>query len=468
MRTDPRIRQTWNNISHNLESANESAQVNLFTLTQNYLWPCFGAIGGCVEACTAPCFPRRDDRPRLRRGSRGGRARGSRGEYDFDFYDDWESNEDYDGARGRGRGATDGLLGLGNDELDRLLAGSGSGSGARQPGRKRAMSYGARRERDRDQDGRLPGGRRRAGAVSSALDSGQDLPTVIGKSSLLWGFFGRLPRWDLGRKPVKYSPSVADLQDRSVLSPARADDAEAEPLLDREDEGCVDGPGSRRQGARRGRRPRSSTASSGSASDSIRSRADLFPSEDEDDAIPLDDEFAMALERRTSAAAGRDDPRGGKTRKTGAPSSQTSTTTHASHPHLRSSETEKEHHRRGSASTGTPSEALNGDGNGHGGGGGGEGGGGPEAIVASLAELKIEEDAVQREEEEDLERKRAAAIRLAAERGLADQGPLSPSPLASPGDKQSATDLLDHPTESRAPEDVRHHVAHPHHGVDRE
>lgn len=94
MRTDPRIRQTWNTISQNLESANESAQVNLFTFSRKVLDPCFSSIGGCFQSVTAPCCLSREERLRRHRsgGSGGGRSRGRGGaEYGFDFYDDWST-----------------------------------------------------------------------------------------------------------------------------------------------------------------------------------------------------------------------------------------------------------------------------------------------------------------------------------------------------------------------------------------
>ncbi|KAJ5300837.1 Serine dehydratase-like [Penicillium atrosanguineum] len=100
---DPRIRQRINQISHNLESANESAQEGLYTFAQNYLSPCLESVGSCFQVCTAPCLPTREDH--LRRRRRG------RAEANFDFYDDWDNEE-----------ADETLLGWGTGELDRLLA----------------------------------------------------------------------------------------------------------------------------------------------------------------------------------------------------------------------------------------------------------------------------------------------------------------------------------------------------------
>jgi hypothetical protein len=134
-RNDPRFTRTLQNVVHNIESANESAQANLFTFAHDYINPCVSSIGNCFQSCFAPCFPSREDRLRRNRGRSRGRA-----ELSFDFYDDWEDDEN------------DGLLGWGNDELDRLLAGSRSYGGATQPSHQRTMSYGTRRDRD----GRFP------------------------------------------------------------------------------------------------------------------------------------------------------------------------------------------------------------------------------------------------------------------------------------------------------------------------
>lgn len=399
MRTDPRLRQTWNTISSNLESANESAQVNLFTFTQRYIQPCVSSVNSCMTSVTAPCFYSREERLRRTRGR--GRGRNTRAEYSFDFYDDWD-NDDF-GA------ASDGLLNLGNDELDRLLAGGNAGatgmSGGQQPRRQRAMSYGARRDRPR-----LPG---------PPHDNEPD-PTIIPSSSL-FGLFGRLPFKLPGRggKGLRYKPSAADLQDRSSKDHRRAG-TEVEPLLedhddDDDDEDAGDGeqtkPG--REGQKRRRRARSDTTGSESVSDSIRSRADLFPSDDEADAVPLDDEFAMGLERRMTTGSGTEtlDSRGRDAKKGGRDkmSSRTSTQTRSSHE--TTSVMEKRQRRR----SGSTEVSMDVDAN-------------VDVSVdvdvktPSLADLKREEEAVQQQEEEEVERKRVAASRLAAKRGLSGDG----------------------------------------------
>ncbi|TPR03622.1 hypothetical protein CAN33_001055 [Aspergillus niger] len=252
---DPRVRQTINQIHHNLESANETAQEGLYTFSHNYVVPCFAAIGTCIYSCTAPCLPSREDQ--LRRRRRG------RAEANFDFYDDWD-NED----------PNDGLLGWGTDELDRLLAGSGLARGSsEQPRRQRKMSYGARRTR------------RKSTAIMS--DDRND-PTVIPSSSFL-GFLERFP-WRFGARGLKYRPSAADLQEHPVG--LRRHELEDEPLIEETEES--EGPATSRVNGRY----RSSTQSSRDTTNSLSSRGDLIPSDEEEDAVPLDDEFALALASR--------------------------------------------------------------------------------------------------------------------------------------------------------------------------
>src|SRR5271163_887182 len=100
---DPRIRQTWNNISHNAETATETAAAGIWTFTHEYINPCFTSISSSISECKNQCFP---DDERARRLRERGRTRG-RAEYSFDFYDDWDEEEE---------GRSGGLLGWGNDE----------------------------------------------------------------------------------------------------------------------------------------------------------------------------------------------------------------------------------------------------------------------------------------------------------------------------------------------------------------
>ena len=368
--SDPRIRQTLNHITQNLESANESAQEGIYAFSHNYISPCLSSIGSCLAACTSPCLPLRHRDETLRRRKRG-RSRGNRGrgraELNFDFYDDWEWEYDYDydyeedGGRD-GSGA--GLLTWGHDELERLLAGSSSGD---QPRRNRRMSYGARRKGT----GLLP------------ADERQD-PTVIPSSSVL-GFLERFP-WRIGKRGVRYRPSGADLQE----NPGKGR-MEREPLLEGSDEGESDGgKGAENVNAQTAGRQRSATQSSRETSNSMSSRGDLFPSDDEEDAIPLDDEFAMALGPRLAnddehritrrSTSGTEDSKStrskgkGKTRRKGS---------HLQSPAL--------------GDTGTVG-------------------------MPTLEDLKREEERARIEEEMEIERKRHAAEKLALERGLHVQG----------------------------------------------
>jgi len=273
-----------------------------------------------------------------------------------------------------------GLLGgWGNDELDRLLAGSGSHSGGGEgidqaPKRKRGMSYGTR-------------GRRKS------LDPD---PTVIPSTSAL-GFLGRLP-FKFGGT-LRYKPSAADLQDNpGTMRNAEFMEEEGEPLIsDEHSDGEEDHP-------KQHNRTRSSTTSSGATSDSFRSRGDLFPSDAEDDAVPLPDEFAMVLERRTTNTA--DDKSSAKTKSSKGKRPATSrkssralsrtTVSSQSRPSLGGQRVGS-----GASLTSTPDISS------------------PNIEEPpSLSELQLEEERIRHEEETEVEMKREAAVKLALERGL--------------------------------------------------
>lgn len=367
---DPRYRQTWNQISQNAESATEQAAAGIWNFQHNYINPCFASIGKGFEQCTGHCFPDREERARRQRER--GRTRG-RAELSFDFYDDWDED---DGVGSRGL-----LGGWGNDELDRLLAGSGSHSGTNEavnqaPKRKRGMSYGTR-------------GRRKS------LDPD---PTVIPSTSAL-GFLGRLP-FKFGGT-LRYKPSAADLQENpGGMRHDTIHNEEGEPLItdeDSEDELHI--------GKKGHARKRSSTASSGATSGSFRSRGDLYPSDGEDDAVPLDDEFAMALERRMTGTAG-DDRSSGKTRssKGKRPASSRNmsrnlsraTQASQSRPSINTMRSNSEGSLQHSSNIGSPDLVE----------------------TPSLMELQYEEERIRLEEDGEVERKREAAARLARARGL--------------------------------------------------
>ncbi|CAG7990239.1 unnamed protein product [Penicillium olsonii] len=344
---DPRIRQRINQISHNLETANETAQEGIYAFSHNYISPCFASVGNCVTACTAPCLPRRDDH--LRRRRRG------QAEANFDFYDDWDNEEE-----------DDGILGWGTGELDRLLAGSGLARGpADQPRRQRRMSYGTRNTRRR--------------STVHIPDNRTD-PTVIPSSSLL-GFLERFP-WRLGARGVKYRPSAADLQEHPG---ARRYAHEDEPLMEGTDDEIITSP------TPHGRN-RSATQSSRGTDNSLSSRGDLFPSDEEEDAVPLDDEFALAFGRRGTGLESDDQSGPRSELKSGSASSLGGD----------SSKKMKRKKRRSSKRAHSSTDAVERQ----------------DIDAPSLADLKSEEHQAALEEEAAIANRRLAAQELAMSRGL--------------------------------------------------
>ena len=347
---NPEFRQRLNTISRNLESANETAAENIYTFTQLYIDPCITGFKLCLHDCTAPCLPDREERLRRRRGRSRGRA-----DLSFEFYDDWDDEE----------GAGNSLVGWGNDELDSLLAGSRIVN--KQPGAKRAMSYGSR--------GRLP--------TRISGDPEQD-PTIVPSSSY-FGFLERLP-FKIGAKGLRYKPSAADLQENP--GGLRIRDVETDPLIE-EDEGQT--------GLQR---PRSGTAGSRETQGSLSSRGDLIPSDEEEDAIPLDDEFAVALSRRIT----NDERSSGKSSKM-ARVSRASTRTVSS----KSTRSGNKSRRSSSKKSIDPVSAQVKE----------------AAEPPSMAELSREEDKVRLEEELEVEQKRRAAQKAAMQQGLVKEEPVS-------------------------------------------
>ncbi|KAF9881113.1 hypothetical protein CkaCkLH20_01263 [Colletotrichum karsti] len=358
---DPRLRQRWNQISHNAGEVTENAAAGIWSFQHHYINPCLASLVSSIEECANPCLGDREERARRRRERE--RA-GGRAEYSFDFYDDWYA-EDQDGGF---------LGGWGNDDWDRLLAGTGTqrkhagGEVQEQPKRKRGMSYGTR-------------GR---GTKVSESD-----PTIIPSTQPI-GFLGKLP-WKLG-KTLRYKPSAADLQDH----PRQHDEmgmGEAEPLLGNDSDDDI------YQSRFAKTRSRSGTTGSGNTSDSYRSRGDLFPSDGEgdEDAVPLDDEFMVLDKVRDDRSSSRTKASKGKRRADGRAMSRTVSraTIDSSHSLYGPGP------RRSSISIpNTPDTPY----------------------APSMEELQLEEERIQREEDEDVERKRRAASQLASERGLHDSG----------------------------------------------
>lgn len=357
---DPRIRQTINQLSHNLEAANESAQERLYSLSRNYLQPCFGGINACFGSCTAPCFPNALRRRRRRRSAVG------RSEFNFGFYDDWDYDDDAQANE---------FYGWENDELDRLLPESrgGGGSGAdritneQPPALQRRMSYGSR-------------GTQKSGDL--------DLADERQNGITFFGLFKQFPWKVFGGRTLKYRPSAADLQEHPghhrLPSNEDSDDA-ARPFLDDfdDDDRAGDGPWQHeelgyqaytpRSTDETQQRPRSSTASSQDTNNTRSSRGDLMPTDEDDDAVPLNDSLAMDLATPKSGYSLSDPDRSSRN------SVQSSFATFPDSP-IRSP-------------------------------------------LISPPGLKKQEKKVAQEEESTIERKRRAASKLARERGMSTLGP---------------------------------------------
>lgn len=365
-RSDPRWNRTLQHLTSNIEHANESAQENIYGFTQRYVNPCLSSITQCMNACTAPCFPAHNDR-RRHRTSRG------RAESSFDFYDDLEEDE------------SDGLLGWGSDNLDRFLGSASTYGTTSQPGRQRAMSYG-----QRNRDARYNTGRRKSNAQARDVP-GQD-PTIIPSSSY-FGFLGRLP-FKIGGKGLRYKPSAADLTEHPGAS--RRSMEEEQPLIEDSDEEALNG--SEHKGHRR---QRSDTHTSGHTTDSLSSRGDIFPSEDElDDAVPLDDEFTLVLERRTtgqwneeSSSNKKSSSKSNKKRPSGTRVSTRSASSRSTH------ESQSKRSEDGAMQRSTSATI-------------------DEVPVPTLDELQKEEERLRIEEEQEVQRKRQEAQQLAMQRGL--------------------------------------------------
>lgn len=399
---DPRLRQRWNQISHNAEAVTENAAASIWTVQHRYINPCLAALGDSVEPCIAPCFGDRDERARRARAR--DRERGyTRAEYTFDFYDDWDDDDELlasggagVGGLGAGSGGAGGILGgwgtsgSRGEDWDRLIGGSGAigsrktshgGEVADQPKRKRGMSYGTR------------GTRRKSGAD-------EEDPTIIPSTAPL-GFLGRLP-WKIGGT-LRYKPSAAFLQDH----PGSGHPGENQPLLE------SDGEEDTHPHITAHMRKRSGTSGSGDTSDSYRSRGDLFPSDGEgdEDAIPIDDEFAVALDRVDDRASSNTRSSKGKrradSRRISRAVSGTTLSTSTSKSSLRGWRNSDEYTSQ------NLEDSVH------------------SILAPSIQDLQREEEEAEWQEDQEVARKREAAAILARERGL------SHSEVYSTGESES-------------------------------
>ncbi|KAI1810679.1 hypothetical protein GGS20DRAFT_162855 [Poronia punctata] len=357
---DPRLRQRWNQISQTTETVTENAAAGIWSFGHSYITPCLGSVASAFDSCTAVCLG--DHEERARRARERQRARGL-AEFSFDFYDDWE--EEFGGQDG-------GLLGgWRGEDWDRLIGGTGKRRAQtaevnEQPRtRPRGMSYGTR------------GSRRRA--------SGHEDPTIIPSTAPL-GFLARLP-FRIGGT-LRYKPSAANLQEHPG-SMKLVEDGEREPLLG------TDGPKTHAGQMPIQNRKRSGTAGSGDTSDSFRSRGDLFPSDEEgeEDAVPLDDEFTIALDHTDDRSSSRTKSSKGKRIANYKISrSESRTTLDSTRPSLRQAR---------HTGSGPPSPIL--------------------LPHSSLEELEREELRLEAEEDHEIEQRRQAATSLALRRGLSQE-----------------------------------------------
>ena len=250
--------------------------------------------------------------------------------------------------------------------MERLL----TGADTQQPVRHGNMSYGYGTR----------GGRRKSTGGKDAIS---DDPTMVPQSSM-FGFLERLP-WKIGGRKTRYRPNAANLQENVGKR-----GQEAEPLI-------TDGDGSE---TGKHRRSRSGTVGSRETGTSLSSRGDIFPSDDEDDAHEIDDEFAVMLGRRSTGAT--TDDNSSKKRPTG---SRASTKTGSS----KNTKNPRSGRRAASASSERIAVLAS----------------PPEADFPSLTDLKREEEEAQIAEENDVQQRRQAAQRLASERGFGSTGSAS-------------------------------------------
>ncbi|KAK3299234.1 uncharacterized protein B0H64DRAFT_455035 [Chaetomium fimeti] len=285
---DPRLRQTWNQLSHTTEAVTSDAAAGIWTFGHRYINPCLASLGAAVDSCAAVCLGDRDERARRARerdrGARGSRRTTTVGraapEYSFDFYDDWE--EDF--------------------------------------------------------------------AAEFEADAG-------------------------GRE------------------------GESHHHHGRNDE---EGPRQQQQ-RQQGKRPRSDTTTSGDTSSSYRSRGDLFPSDGEgdEDAVPLGDEFTVALERVDDRGSTK--TRSSKGKRPADRDRDRGLSRTVSRTTLSSTHTPEE--SKWDSNPVSPVQEVE-----------------SPVQAPSLEDLRREEEQAAKEEYEEIERRRRAAAQLAMQRGLGKDG----------------------------------------------
>lgn len=304
------------------------------------------------------------------------RSRG-RSDLHFDFYDDWEDEEDEGFVHGS----------WGNDELDSLLAGHGRNT---QPGRQRSMSYGTKNRRP-------------------AHAPGEENPTIIPSSSYL-GFLERF-KWRPGARGQRYKPSSADLQEHPGVMSLHG---ENEPLIEDSDEDEYP------RSKKKHKRQRSDTQASNSTTNSLSSRGDLIMGDEEDDAVPLDDEFAVMLSRQNT----------NNSRRPGMPRKSTRTASSRSSKSVSTKRSTSSKSLGPIASSPTLERT--------------------EVEPPSVAAMKAEEEHLRHEQEMEIAQKREAAIQLAKERGLTSSAIRSSENLESKPPEHELVTSTDQPSVQNA------------------
>ncbi|KAK0635308.1 hypothetical protein B0T17DRAFT_515896, partial [Bombardia bombarda] len=267
-------------------------------------------------------------------------------------------------------------------------------------------------------------------------------PNVIPRTAPI-GFLGWLPF------KVGGTLSVPDLH---------GGEEENEPLLgasDDEDNDYDEDGVHRKKKRSQQSRPRSNTAESGDTSSSYRSRGDLFPSDGEgdEDAVPLDDEFAVALDRvggddrssnKTRSSKGKRPDRDrdrGMSRTVSRTTMSSGYTTHTTNTHTPDSY--KEPLSSSTILFPTVGEEIK--------------------PATSLEDLQREEEQAEREEYEEIERRRKAASQLALQRGLSKDNLVTEAALCDEAkDKVLAEENEDETPEERMP----NHILPPAHAID--
>ncbi len=296
----------------------ENAAAGIWNLQQRYISPCLASIGQSLDSCTGLCIGDREERARRQR-ERERRARRGQAEYSFDFYDDWDDDDDalansFGGPRPARQLGRRPDRGLGQAPRRHGLVEEPPRGRRRRRRRRRRRGRPAEAEaRDELRDARPAPDIQRAGGPHHHPQhgpAGLPRPAAVqdrrhaevqaqrgkpagppGRASV----FGRRARAPAGpRQATRTVATAATTASATATSTLHALGREAER------------PGRATHRARTG------------------PGGDLFPSDGEgdEDAIPIDDEFAMALGRVDDRSSGKTRSSKGKRRADSKPMSR--------------------------------------------------------------------------------------------------------------------------------------------------